>query len=117
MRYYCGFEFAALDGWESYVGEVKAPSNYKDPVKIATYINKRMEELEETAGRHPLAGSVSRAVIVKDGKTVFDENGQFVGTKFLEFILKDSNVQVKPEEKAKILHGNAEKVLKLHGSG
>lgn len=90
MRYYCGFEFAALDDWQSYVGEVKAPKNYVDPVKKATYINKRLVELAETAAQHPLAGSIHRAVVVKDGKTDFDEKGQFVGTKFLEYIYKDS---------------------------
>lgn len=94
MRYYCGFEFTAVAGWASYVGEVKAPSNYKDAAKIAMYINKRREELEETASKHPLAGHIHRAVVIKDGKTVFDEAEQLTGAKFLEFIFKDSKLNV-----------------------
>ena len=103
MRYFCGFEFVALPGWEAYVGEVKHPSNYKDPEKIALYINSRMEELSATANTHPLAGGIRRAVIIKDGANVFDEVGQFVGTKFLEFIFKDSGLQIDSTKRASLL--------------
>ena len=103
MRYYCGFEFAPLDDWQSYVGEVRAPSNYKDGAKIAAYINKRLAELEETAARHALAGTISRAVVVRDGKTAFDEKDQFVGTKFLEYIHKDSDWEVDTSRKDNIV--------------
>jgi len=95
VRYYCGFEFAPLDDWQSYVGEVRAPSNYKDQAKIADYISRRIDELSRDAETHPLAGSLSRAVVVKDGDTVFDERS-FVGVKFLEFISKDSGLDKNP---------------------
>jgi len=71
---------------------VKIPSNYKDPAKIAAYANKRSEELHRSADKHSLAGSISRAVVIKDSKKVFDEAGLFVGNKFLDFIFKDSKL-------------------------
>ena len=92
-----------MENWKDYVGEIKPPVNYKDPAKIAAYITKRTEELQETANKHPLSGSIHRAVIVKDGKSVFDETGQCVGTKFLEFIFKDSGLQTDATKKDSLL--------------
>lgn len=39
-------------------GSVKAPRNYKDPVKIAEYEEKEMEHLLEMCLKHPLGGKI-----------------------------------------------------------
>jgi hypothetical protein len=45
---FIGFETKARDDWETYATPVVAPRNYKDPIKIAEYVDKaRAQQVED----------------------------------------------------------------------
>lgn len=102
MRYYIGTELSAADDWESIYPPIEAPRNYRDPQKIAEYIERRKYELATgEAAMNPLTGRVTRVVVIKNKPdetqdTVFDEANLSVGAKFLDWFLKDTGMDVDP---------------------
>jgi hypothetical protein len=72
-----GCEYEPVDGWESIMPAIKAPSNYKKPEAIAGYLDKRLAELRGgKAAVDPVVGSISRAVVVSEkGKVIHDGSG------------------------------------------
>lgn len=67
---YLGFEFSPVEGWQGILPAPKAPSNWKDPAKIAAYTAQKLEELRNgKAATDPLSGRVARVV-------VFEVNGK-----------------------------------------
>ena len=101
MRYYIGEELTAADNWEDVFPPIEAPRNYKDPQKIAEYIERRKYELATgEASMNPLTGNVTRVVAIKnkadDIDVVFDEAGAGIGAKFLDWFLKDTGMDTDP---------------------
>jgi hypothetical protein len=65
-----GCEFSPVSNWEEVLPEIKAPSNYKDPLKIEAYIqNKREELFNGKAAIEPLTGFIYKAVVADDNET------------------------------------------------
>lgn len=52
--------------WSQMVDEIKAPSNYKDPAKIAAYVEVEKRKTIEKAALSPLSGQVSIVTIATE---------------------------------------------------
>lgn len=118
MRFYIGCELNAVPNWEEILPPISAPSNYKDPKKIAAYIADRRDKLEQgEAAEGSLTGVVERAVVIMPGKkgdkvgpdmdeeltengqpkVVFDVTGGPIGTTVLNGILAEAGADTNRE--------------------
>lgn len=89
---------AVYVGWSSkvvrpqFLPKAKAPANYKDPEKIAAFVEKKNQEIATTAGMIPIAAQVISILAVDDLNTVV-----FAGTSdnnlanaFIDWLSKDA---------------------------
>lgn len=60
---YVGYTTKPVSGWEKFVPVPQAPSNYKDPEKIADAVKKAMEKQKETAKDNVLTGEFDELCI------------------------------------------------------
>jgi len=118
VRFYVGCELNAVPNWEEILPPISAPSNYKDPVKIAAYIAERRDKLAGgEAAEGPLTGMVTRAVVITPGqkgdkvgpdldeeltengqpKVIHDTTGRLVSSAVLNGILAECGADTHPE--------------------
>ena len=64
---YAGYTTLALPGWERFAPEIKAPANYKDPVKIQSFIEDAKKRQALDASDKVLTGAVAD-LAVSDSK-------------------------------------------------
>lgn len=64
---YAGYTTLTLPGWERFAAEVKAPSNYKDPVKIQAFIEDAKKRQAMEASEKVLTGAIAD-LAVSDSK-------------------------------------------------
>jgi len=64
---YAGYTTLTLPGWERFAPEVKAPANYKDPVKIQSFIEEAKKRQAMEASEKVLTGAVAD-LAVSDNK-------------------------------------------------
>lgn len=57
------FECLPVSGWEQFAEEVRAPSNYKDPVKIQEYVEKARAKQALEASRRFLTGKLTKVMV------------------------------------------------------
>lgn len=67
---YVGYTLKARPDWESYVGEIKAPGNYKDPVKIAAYIDDAKKRKAAEASERVLTGQLDELMVIARGDRI-----------------------------------------------
>jgi len=66
---YCvGATYDLLPNWQLFVQKPRAPSNYKDQVKIAAYVDEAWIKLGNAAAHEPLTGKLDRVCIMKRAK-------------------------------------------------
>jgi hypothetical protein len=108
----------AVPNWEEILPPISAPSNYKDPKKIAAYIAERRDKLEQgEAAEGSLTGTVMRAVVITPGKkgdkvaldadeeltengqpkVIHDTTGRLVSSEVLNGILAECGADTHPE--------------------
>ena len=63
---YAGYTTLTLPGWERFAEEVKAPANYKDPVKIASFIEDAKKRRALEASEKVLTGMIADLAISDD---------------------------------------------------
>jgi hypothetical protein len=77
---FAGFTSAIMPDWQEFVVQPTAPSNYKDPVKIANAVNEKMMKQEQAATRTPVLSFLTNAVIADEGGHVlFSESSNEIG--------------------------------------
>ena len=89
---YAGYTLRAAEGWDKLVSEPKAPSNWKDSVKIANYIVEAKKKQAEEAADRVLTGEIDKIAIYQGGDVIDVEPGAF----FSFFPHHDTLVCVKP---------------------
>ena len=77
--------------------EPTAPGNYKDPEKIAAYVEERRTKLQEAAGGMPIYGKLDQVTVLDDqgdvvfshtsGDTIDGVDDVSAGTAFVDFLL------------------------------
>jgi hypothetical protein len=66
---YVGFNAKAIDGYQKYLAEPRAPSNYKDQAKIAEYKIARMAQQEAEAWQKPLTSLLNTVTFLHGDHT------------------------------------------------
>jgi len=61
---YVGYTLTTRPDWEQYVGEIKAPGNYKDPVKIEAYKEEAKKKRAAEAAERVLTGQLDEMIVV-----------------------------------------------------
>lgn len=70
MSIYCvGATYDLQPNWQLFVQKPKAPSNYKDPAKIAAYVDEAWIRLGNAAAREPLTGKFAQVFVTKRSKS------------------------------------------------
>jgi hypothetical protein len=64
---YVGYTTLTLPGWERFAPEVKVPANYKDPIKIAAFIEEAKKRQAAEASMQVLTGAIGD-LAVSDSK-------------------------------------------------
>lgn len=88
---------AVYVGWSSkvtrpqFLPKAKAPANYKDPEKIAAFVEKKNQEIATTAGMIPIAAQVISILAIDDlGQVVFTGNGSSnLAKEFIDWLTAD----------------------------
>jgi len=71
-KYICfGAVKGLIEGWEDMMPPVKAPSNWKDPAKIAQYEKEARAGLAEEAFKNPLASTITNVCLINHSGLVF----------------------------------------------
>jgi hypothetical protein len=95
INYYVGW--TGMPWRTDLLPEVAAPSNYKDPAKIAAVVQEKRAKQQETAGGVPIYGKLEAVTVLDDagevvfkhtdGDTIDDVDDVSAGTAFATFLI------------------------------
>lgn len=96
MSFFIGYLTKARPDFEQYLGEPRAPKNYKDPRTIAEFVERARNEQRSEAGRSPLTAEVAHVTVYNlEGDLVIDyksDESVRAGVGFLDWMLNRSGL-------------------------